>query len=143
MNPQKDDLNGRGLMAIVKDLLQLPECKGAVNLEKRIADKKLARQTGGWPFFMKQRTRFLFFYVGTVLSFIPFFILDGMGGGNQRLNIIQVQEDLMCFRDAEVILQEVLQSYHVVRSSLPGDLFGDEIEDLLFFHFPLLCTQKP
>ena len=143
MNPQKDVLNGKGLMAIVQDLLQLPEGKGAVDLEKGVADKKLAGQTGTWRFLMKQGTSFLFFYVRTGLCFIPFFILDSMGSGNQRFNIIQVQEDLMCFRDAEVILQEVLQSYHVVRSSLPGDLFGDEIEDLLFFHFPQLCTQKP
>ena len=34
MNPQKDDLNGRGLMAIVKDLLQLPSW--AIKLLKRL-----------------------------------------------------------------------------------------------------------
>ena len=50
MNPQKDDLNGRGLMAIVKDLLQLPECKGAVNLEKRVADKNWRDKQGVGPF---------------------------------------------------------------------------------------------
>ena len=52
MNPQKDVLNGKGLMAIVQDLLQLPEGKGAVDLEKGVADKKNWRDKQGLGAFL-------------------------------------------------------------------------------------------